>query len=157
MAKTAKTKAKAVAKKGAGAVQSVAAEALGAAAVTAAGVVLTRVAEGMGAGAKRKSKRRRRLSRPLRSKRRRNPWRRRKSLSARKLRPQRRGEKSNAVNSKLRLSNQEPLPDRCSRAKPAGVWRVEKSPRPCSLARGGAGAGSYQCMLEVHRPFNRLA
>ena len=56
MAKTAKTKAKAVAKKGAGAVQSVVAEALGAAAVTAAGVVLTRVAEGMGAGAKKVEK-----------------------------------------------------------------------------------------------------
>jgi hypothetical protein len=56
MAKTAKTKAKAVAKKSAGAVQSVMADALGAAAATAAGVVLTRVAEGMGAGSKKVEK-----------------------------------------------------------------------------------------------------
>lgn len=56
MTKTAKRKAKTVAKKGAGAVQSVMAEALGAAAVTAAGVVLTRVAEGMGSGAKKLEK-----------------------------------------------------------------------------------------------------
>ena len=81
MAKTAKTKAKAVAKKGAGAVQSVVAEALGAAAVTAAGVVLTRVAEGMAAGAKKVEKTTPADSKLLRSKRSRNPWRRRKSLS----------------------------------------------------------------------------
>jgi hypothetical protein len=53
MAKTAKTKAKSVAKRSAGGVQSVMAEALGAAAATAAGVVLTRVAEGMDAGTKK--------------------------------------------------------------------------------------------------------
>ena len=53
MAKSAKTQAKTTAKKGARAVGGVVAEALGAAAATAAGVVLTRTAEGMSSGARK--------------------------------------------------------------------------------------------------------
>ena len=53
VAKTAKRQAKKVAKTGAKQVGNVVAEALGAAAATAAGVVLTRVAEGMSSGAKK--------------------------------------------------------------------------------------------------------
>jgi hypothetical protein len=51
--KRTKARAKAATKAAAGSVASVAGEALGAAAVTAAGVVLTRIAEGMGTGAKK--------------------------------------------------------------------------------------------------------
>lgn len=51
MAKGVKKKSRELTKKGVGALQSVVAEALGAAATTAAGVVLTRVAEGMSSGA----------------------------------------------------------------------------------------------------------
>ena len=56
VAKTLKTKVKQVAKTGAQGVSSVAGEALGAAAVTAAGVVLERVAQALGSGAKKVEK-----------------------------------------------------------------------------------------------------
>ena len=56
MAKTVKTKVKEVAKSGAQGVSSVAGEALGAAAVTAAGVVIERVAQALGSGAKKVDK-----------------------------------------------------------------------------------------------------
>ena len=56
MAKNAKTATKKIAKEGVETVRSVAADALGAAASAAAGVVLTRVAEGMGAGSKKLQK-----------------------------------------------------------------------------------------------------
>jgi hypothetical protein len=51
--KRTKARVKAATKAAAGSAASVAGEALGAAAVTAAGVVLTRIAEGMGTGAKK--------------------------------------------------------------------------------------------------------
>ena len=51
--KSVKTKVKEVAKSGAQGVSSVAGEALGAAAVTAAGVVVERVAQALGSGAKK--------------------------------------------------------------------------------------------------------
>ena len=56
MAKNAKTATKKIAKEGVKSVRLVAADALGAAAAAAAGVVLTRVAEGLGAGSKKLQK-----------------------------------------------------------------------------------------------------
>jgi hypothetical protein len=56
VAKKTKTVAKEIANEGVESVRSVAADALGAAASVAAGVVLTRVAEGLGAGSKKLQK-----------------------------------------------------------------------------------------------------
>jgi hypothetical protein len=56
VAKNTKTAAKEITKEGVESVRSVAADALGAAASAAAGVVLTRVAEGLGAGSKKLEK-----------------------------------------------------------------------------------------------------
>jgi hypothetical protein len=56
VAKNAETATKKIAKEGVESVRSVAADALGAAASVAAGVVLTRVAEGLGAGSKKLQK-----------------------------------------------------------------------------------------------------